>query len=303
MSAFSRELLTFVAVARERSIRGAAEKLNLSASALSRQMQILERAFGARLLARVPQGVQLTDRGQVLLAQAQRWLDDESALRSALREAGGKETGTLRIGVMECLVPYIMPELRADDRPPTLKVSVAGTSTLVGQLCRNEIDALLAFSVPRLPELRVYSERSYDLGVVYSAGLAPSGEPPFRIEDCLGRPLCLPDTSLSVWPRLDAELYRIHAEAHVALRTNSIALILEYVAAGKGISLLNWLDVAPSVAEGRVLFARLANRRLSEKLYLCSAANAPLGQRQAARMRALFRSFPVSAGSEVSPFG
>ena len=105
MSAFSREFFTFVEVARERSIRRAAEKLNLSASALSRQMQILEQTFGARLFVRMPQGVQLTEQGQVLLAQAERWLDDESALRAALQQAGGGGAGTLRLGVMECLGP------------------------------------------------------------------------------------------------------------------------------------------------------------------------------------------------------
>ncbi|CAK7257502.1 protein of unknown function [Shinella sp. WSC3-e] len=185
------------------------------------------------MFVRMPQGVQLTEQGQALLAQAERWLDDESAL-----QAGGNAAGTLRLGVMECLVPYILPGLEAETGPSTLKVSVGDTGTLVSQLCRNEIDALLAFNVPRLPELRVYDERSYNLGVVYALALAPSGKPPLRIENCLGRPLCLPNTSLSVWPRLDAEVYRIHAEPHIALRSNSIALIMEYVAAGKGISFL-----------------------------------------------------------------
>jgi len=300
VSAFSREFFTFVEVARERSIRRAAEKLNLSASALSRQMQILEQTFGARLLVRNPQGVQLTEQGQVLLAQAERWLDDESALRAALQQAGEGGAGTLRLGVMECLVPYILPGLEGEAGPSALKISVGDTGTLVGQLGRNEIDALLAFNVPRLPELRVYDERSYDLGVVYAAALAPSGEPPFRIENCLGRPLCLPDTSLSVWPRLDAEIYRIHAEPHIALRSNSIALIMEYVAAGKGISFLTWLDAAAGVAEGRFRFAKLENRRLSEKLYLCAAANAPLGPLQAARTRALFRCVPLSPQAEFA---
>jgi DNA-binding transcriptional LysR family regulator len=240
----------------------------------------------------MPQGVQLTEQGQVLLAQAERWLGDESALRAALQQTGGG-AGTLRLGIMECLVPYILPGLE-EAGPAALKVSVGDTGTLVGQLCRNEIDALLAFNVPRLPELRVYDERSYDLGVVYAAALAPSGEPPFRIENCLGRPLCLPDTSLSVWPRLDAEVYRIHAEPRIALRSNSIALIMEYVAAGKGISFLTWLDAAAGVAEGRFHFAKLENRRLSEKLYLCAAANAPLGPLQAACTRALFRCVPLS---------
>lgn len=89
MSAFSREFFTFIEVAREKSIRRAAEKLNLSASALSRQMQILEQGFGTPLFVRVPQGVRLTEPGEALLAQAQKWLDDETALRAAMQTRGG----------------------------------------------------------------------------------------------------------------------------------------------------------------------------------------------------------------------
>lgn len=294
MSTFSREFFTFVEVARERSIRRAAEKLNLSASALSRQMQILEHTFGTRLFVRTPQGVQLTEQGKVLLAQAERWLDDESTLRTALQQAGRGHAGALRLGIMECLVPYVLPGLEMEGGPSVLKVSVGDTGTLVGQICRNEIDALLAFNVPRLPELRIYDEQSYDLGVVYTPSLVPPGEAPFRIENCLVRPLCLPDTSLSVWPRLDAEVYRIRAEPRVMLRSNSIALIMDYVAAGKGISFLTWLDAAEEVAKGRVLFSALENRRLSEKLYLCAAASAPLEKPQERHVRALFRRIPLS---------
>lgn len=69
---------------------------------------------------------------------------------------------------------------------------------------------------------------------------------------------------------------------------------MEYVAAGKGISFLTWLDAAAGVTEGRFRFTKLENRRLSEKLYLCAAANAPLGPFQAKRIRALFRRVPLS---------
>lgn len=93
---------------------------------------------------------------------------------------------------MAAVADGILPGLEREAAPSVLKVSVGVTGLLVGQLCRNQIDALLAFNVARLPEPRVYDERSFDLDLVYGAGLAPAGEPPFRIESCLGRPLCLP---------------------------------------------------------------------------------------------------------------
>ena len=204
MSAFSREFFSFVEVAREGSIRRAAEKLNVSASALSRQMQLLEQDFGTRLFARIPQGVQLTEQGRTLLRQAEKWLDDEGGLRAAMRAAPADIGTPLRLGVMECLVPFLRAGLPPDDGPP-LKVTVGGTASLVDGLRANQLDAAIAFNVPRLPELRVHAERDDDLGLVYAPGMAPAGVPPFRLEQCLDHPLCLPDMGLSVWPRLNAE--------------------------------------------------------------------------------------------------
>lgn len=290
MSAFSREMFTFIEVAREKSIRRAAEKLNLSASALSRQMQILEQAYGTSLFVRVPKGLRLTKQGEALLAQGQKWLDDETALRAEMRRNSNEHRGAVRLGIMECLTPFLAQSLPASGGP--LKVQVGDTTSLVELLRNNEIDALVAFNVPRLTELRVHDERSYELGVVYSAALAPRGKAPFRLEDCVHAPLCLPDTSLSVWPRLDAEIYRVHAEPKIVLRTNSIALLTEYVTAGAGISFLTSLDAAAGVAAQKFHFAQLDNRRLAERLFLCTALNAPLSAAQAKQVSTFFKSVP-----------
>lgn len=289
MSAFSREFFTFIEVARQKSIRRAAEKLNVSASALSRQMQILEQAYGAKLLVRVPQGVQLTEQGESLLAQARKWLDDESTLRAAMRNAAIGDGGNLRLGIMECITPFILSPFLSG---MALKVSVGGTEALIEQLRGNEIDALIAFNLPRMPEFRIHDERSYELGAVFAPQMAPAGQPPYRLEDCVARPLCLPDTSLSVWPRLDAEIYRVHAEPQIVLRSNSISLLNEAVVAGLGLSFLTSLDAAAGVAAGRYLFGPLQNRRLAERLSLCTSLGAPLRKEQLQKLLGFFQSLP-----------
>jgi DNA-binding transcriptional LysR family regulator len=150
----------------------------------------------------------------------------------------------------------------------------------------------MAFNVPRLPELRVHAERDDDLGLVYASGTAPTGVPPFRFEQCLDHPLCLPDAALSVWPRLNAEIYRARADPRIVLRTNSIALILDFVAAGRGVSFLNWLDVALGVERGELRFAHLVNRRLSDRLYLVTATNAPPRPETLKLLTNLYRALP-----------
>jgi DNA-binding transcriptional LysR family regulator len=65
-----RHLRSFVAVAEEGKIGGAATRLFITQPALSRQMQELEREIGERLLIRVSLGVELTQAGRELLPKA-----------------------------------------------------------------------------------------------------------------------------------------------------------------------------------------------------------------------------------------
>jgi DNA-binding transcriptional LysR family regulator len=92
-----RQLRYFVASAEEGNMGRAAARLFVVQSALSRQVQELEREIGAPLFERTPRGVRLTEVGAVLLEHARRILDAaETALVSARAAARG-ELGRLRV--------------------------------------------------------------------------------------------------------------------------------------------------------------------------------------------------------------
>lgn len=92
------QLRGFVAVAEEGHFGRAADRLAITQPPLTRQIQALERAVGARLLDRGPRGVALTAAGEMFLTDARRVLAlVEAAPESARRVAAG-EVGTLRLG-------------------------------------------------------------------------------------------------------------------------------------------------------------------------------------------------------------
>src|SRR5919199_6059867 len=65
-----RRLLTYRAVAHERSFSRAARALALSQPSVSNQVAALEREVGVRLLDREPRGLRLTAEGAILLEHA-----------------------------------------------------------------------------------------------------------------------------------------------------------------------------------------------------------------------------------------
>ena len=101
-----RRVLTFRAVARERSFSAAARALSLTQPAVSQQVAALEKEIGARLLDR-ENAMALTPAGEILLAHA-----DAIAERFALAERQlGELTapGRLRIGAFPSALAALVP--------------------------------------------------------------------------------------------------------------------------------------------------------------------------------------------------
>lgn len=93
-----RQLTYFVAIAETLHFARAAEALGLAPSALSMQIQRLEKELGVRLLERTKRSVALTSAGKLFLIEARTALSQvEHAKRVANRAARG-ESGSIRLG-------------------------------------------------------------------------------------------------------------------------------------------------------------------------------------------------------------
>ena len=98
MSVELRHLRYFVAVAEEGHITRAAERLGMQQPPLSQQIRALERELDVQLLRRKPRGVELTDAGRALLADAQAILAHvDHAFATTRRTARGEE-GRISVG-------------------------------------------------------------------------------------------------------------------------------------------------------------------------------------------------------------
>src|SRR5262245_57034486 len=104
-----RQLQYAVAVADSLSFRKAAERCHVSQPSLSAQLAQLEDALGVRLFERDRRGVLATAAGQELVERARRALVAADDLVAAARRAGDPLAGTLRIGVIPTISPYLLP--------------------------------------------------------------------------------------------------------------------------------------------------------------------------------------------------
>ncbi|MDE2500702.1 MAG: LysR family transcriptional regulator [Alphaproteobacteria bacterium] len=102
------DLLTFVAVARERSFTGAAARLGVSQSALSHAVRGLEIRLGLRLLNRTTRSVSPTAAGERLLRTVGPRFEEIETELAALSELRDKPAGTIRITATEYAIDTIL---------------------------------------------------------------------------------------------------------------------------------------------------------------------------------------------------
>jgi len=103
-------LSSFLETAEQGALSRAARRLGISQPSLTGQIQRLEAELGVMLFRRHGRGVTLTEAGAALVPRARRLLDDLRETAAALRREANAEAGTLRVGAIPTVAPYVLPE-------------------------------------------------------------------------------------------------------------------------------------------------------------------------------------------------
>ena len=141
------ELRYIVAVAQERNFRRASEKVFVSQPALSLAIQKLEEELGVQIFERSRTSVSFTPTGEMVVKQAQRVLEEADQIRIIASQGKDQLIGTLKIGAIYTVGPYLLPELipvlkhKAPKMP--LEMEENTTANLHDQLVNGRLDAII----------------------------------------------------------------------------------------------------------------------------------------------------------------
>jgi DNA-binding transcriptional LysR family regulator len=141
-----RHLRYFIAVAEEAHVTRAAERLGMQQPPLSQQIRGLERELGVQLLRRKPRGVELTDAGRALLADARVILAHIDHAFAATRRTARGEQGRIAVGFTSSapfhpFVPRVIRAFRDSYPLISLTLDESGTTELIEDLRNERVDA------------------------------------------------------------------------------------------------------------------------------------------------------------------
>jgi LysR family glycine cleavage system transcriptional activator len=138
-------LKTFAVVAQRLNFTRAADLLNVTQGAVSRQISGLEAHLGYALFVRQPRGLALTPNGAMLLAPVQQAL---AQITEAL-ERSGAQSGTLRVKCPTCAMRWILPRvIRLQNERPELVIEVTASVSHGVEFNAEQFDAAIIFGQP-----------------------------------------------------------------------------------------------------------------------------------------------------------
>jgi len=279
-------------VARKGSIRAAADALNVAPSAISRQIQKLERELGAPLFERLARGLRLTSAGEILIHHARASADELDRARAAVQDLRGARRGHATLATVESVAVGFLPRLLAEfwAKSPAIavNVSVGGSNRVFQAVAEGEADLALAFAVPTLPKLRLLAAADLRIGAVMSPRHPLAGAKSARFADFIGMPVLLSDTSLTMRPSIEAALHRSSVALAPRSVTNSINVMNLLAAENLGVAFETRIGIAREEARGELVFVPLAEPRLAaQRLMLCARPEGPLSTATAALAKAM----------------
>jgi len=255
-----KQLRHLVALADQRHFGKAAKACFVTQSTLSASLKELETLLGAALVDRTRRRVAFTPLGEETVERARRLLDEAGELAASARAAAEPLTGTVRLGVIPTvgpfLLPRILPALRRDYPQLKLYLREDQTEPLLARLEDGRLDALvlaLPYDIGNAESAILFSDR-FSLALRPEHPLAALQRVPSdRIEAetllLLQDGHCLRDHVLSTC--------RIGDKPHLdAFEATSLYTLVQMVANGLGITLLPELALESGILKGTRLVTR-----------------------------------------------
>jgi LysR family hydrogen peroxide-inducible transcriptional activator len=241
-----RQLQYIVAVADTLSFRRAAERCNVSQPSLSAQIAEIESALGVPLFERDRRGVLITPAGQELVARGRRVLVEADDLVEAANRFIDPLAGTLRIGVIPTIAPYLLPGVVPALRkayPRLMLIWIEDkTEVLVRKVNQGELDAALLALEANLGDLDhdVVAVDPFVLATPKSCPLGRDNKPVTR-NQLRGERMLLLDDGHCFRDQV-LEYCSGSKMEELGFRATSLSTLSQMVSSGAGITLL------PSIA-------------------------------------------------------
>lgn len=277
MSVDLTKLRTFCSIARKGNFSAVAEDLFMSQSAVSQQIQALERRYGVVLFDRGSKGATLTDPGRILFEKAQKILEIEDEINHEFDDLRGLKGGELHVGASTTVGNYLMPFYLGEFKKlyPEVRVSliVENTRIIEDQLLAGLFPLAVVEHDVQNPSLVRDPIEKDELVLIISPSHRWVEQGPVSKEELMQEPFITRELGSGTREVIEEALARQGIpKLNVVMELGNSSAIKTAVAAGLGVSILSRRAVHAQL-EGRILKqATIKDVTLKRDFYLITVA-------------------------------
>lgn len=168
-----KQLLTFIEVARDKSVSKAATRLFVTQPAVSMQLRQLEEAFGLPLVEPAGRKIQLTQAGEEFQVHASAALAQLKNLEASMAEHVGLKRGRIELAVVSTakyFVPMLLVRFAKQLPGIEIKLHIENRENTLAMLARNEADLVIMGRAPTHLDCQATPFASNPMGIVCAPG-------------------------------------------------------------------------------------------------------------------------------------
>lgn len=239
---FPGPLRVYREIVRRGSIRKAGDALSLAPSSVSRQLAILERQVGTRLLDRTPTGVILTHAGRLVAEFSHSVLSDFDSLESDLNDLRGQRRGLIRLATVESIAaPLPAQVIQAfHQRFPAVafQVRVLPAPAVIEAVRNGEVEVGASFCPEPDAAMSVVARLAEPIVAAIPPGHPFAARTSLTLAELADAPLAVPDRDFRVRSVLERAFHSIGQPLAPMLVSNAFATLRAAVRINGFIALL-----------------------------------------------------------------
>lgn len=261
-----RELRTFIAVAEAGSFTRAGGRLQISQSAVSQQIRLLEESLGTPLFTRRAREVSLTQAGNVLLPYARQIVAKLEEARAVVSDYESLGRGRIVIGAGGAVCHHLLPELLKDFAQRFAKVEIQVISGFSNETLQRTIEGGVDLGIVVLP-LQHTAVVSAELGrdelvAIARPGHRWTGLARVRARDFVDEPLVVYERNSHTFRIIERFLLEEGVFPRFAMEISDLEAVKRMVEAGLGVAVMATWMIREEILRGSLIARPLGARGL-----------------------------------------
>ena len=220
-------------VAREKSIRKASEKLNITSTALNRRILALEEEVGTPLFERLPSGVRLNTAGELFIQHIRSQMTDLSRVLSQISDLSGVRRGHVIVSggpeILSSFLPGQIAKYRQDFQAVQFDVLRQTPEQSLTSLMNFETDMAFIFDSVLPSDLDIVASVSQPLFALVHKDHPLAQQQILKLQDCLAWPIISPLSEGGLKTMLEVGTLRTAANLQTVIKTDEPNFISDYI--------------------------------------------------------------------------